>query len=212
MAFRGVDPLLLSAWLSARSIARGLPMPVPEYGGFRIDTNSHDEIARWVFPKGQPYLTKLARTINEPGYLLKLCGTADELGALLPAHWMLHPPGYFMRSTSEPAVRGLAVGYQIRAKRYGVVIYAQIFCDSGELATDGYAVETSDVFIYDRILTRPKHRRKGLAQFLLTKLYAMRQLDRGPQVLVATEAGRVLYDALGWTTVSPYSTASISRP
>ena len=212
MTCLGVDALLLSAWLSARSIARELPMPVPENGGFRVDTNSKDEIVRCMFPKAQPYLARLAQTISEPGYLLKLCGSADELAALLPVQWTLHPPGYFMQSTSEPAARRLAVGYQIRVERYGVVTHAQIFCNSGELAADGYAVETTDVFIYDRIVTRPEHRRKGLAQVLMTKLYAARQLDCGPQVLVATEAGRVLYTALGWDAVSPYSTASISRP
>lgn len=204
--------MLLSAWLSARSIPRGLPMPVPEYGGFRVDTNSNDEIARWVFPKAEPRLTRLAQTISEPGYLLRLCGSADELGALLPVQWTLHPPGYFMQATVEPAARRLAVGYQIRVRRNAAVTHAQIFCDSGELAAEGYAVETADVFVYDRIVTQPAHRRKGLAQVLMTKLYAQWQVDGGPQVLVATEAGRALYAALGWETVSPYSTASITIP
>lgn len=211
MTCGGVDPLLLNAWLSARSIARGLPMPVPEHGGFRVDTNADDEIARWVFPKAEPRLTTLAQTISEPGYLLKLCGSADELSALLPVQWTLHHQGYFMQASAEAAARRLAVGYQIRVRRDGAVTHAQIFCDTGELAAEGYAAETADVFIYDRIITQLRHRRKGLAQVLIANLYAARQID-GPQVLVATEAGRVLYSALGWETVSPYSTASISRP
>jgi hypothetical protein len=78
MSKRGVDPLLLNTWLSARSIARGLPLPVPEYGGFRVDTNSDAEVARWVFPKMGPGLEGLARSINEPRYFLKLCGATDD--------------------------------------------------------------------------------------------------------------------------------------
>jgi hypothetical protein len=38
MKDQGVDPALLEAWLSARSIARGLPLPIPDQGGFRVDT------------------------------------------------------------------------------------------------------------------------------------------------------------------------------
>lgn len=106
MTCLGVDALLLSAWLSARSIARELPMPVPENGGFRVDTNSKDEIVRWVFPKAQPYLARLAQTISEPGYLLKLCASADELAALLPVQWTLHPPGFFCNRRRNPPREG----------------------------------------------------------------------------------------------------------
>jgi hypothetical protein len=32
-----VDPQLLRAWLTARSVSRGLPAPVPDHGGWRVD-------------------------------------------------------------------------------------------------------------------------------------------------------------------------------
>ncbi|QQN74363.1 GNAT family N-acetyltransferase [Croceicoccus sp. YJ47] len=177
MARQGVDPLLLNAWLSARSIARGLPMPVPEYGGFRIDTNSNGEIARWVFPKPEPGLQTLRRIINEPGYLMKLCGSADELDTLLPVRWTDASLPWLLHARAGRATR-----------------------------------EQADVFICDRIVTQPGHGRKGLAQVLMAELSAARQVDDKPQVLVATKPGRVLYTALGRETVSPYSTASITRP
>ena len=113
----GIDPLLLNAWLSARSVARGLPSPIPEHGGFRVDTNSDSEIVRWVFPKVGPGLESLARSIDKPGHLLKLCGTAQELKAILPAGWELGAPAYFMRSFATPAERRLAEGYRVEASR-----------------------------------------------------------------------------------------------
>lgn len=58
-------------------------MPVADCGGFRIDTGSDEEIARWVFSTAGQGLAQLARTIGTPGYLLKLCGSPEELGVVL---------------------------------------------------------------------------------------------------------------------------------
>src|SRR6478609_6351201 len=124
-----VDPLLLHAWLSARSIARGLPSPVADYGGFRVDTGSDAEIARWVFPKTVPGLKKLARSIDTPRYLLKLCDAADVLLAALPIGWELHAPSYFMQASGAHKERGLAKGYRIEAKRIGMVSEVRIWAE-----------------------------------------------------------------------------------
>ncbi|VWX48341.1 GNAT family N-acetyltransferase [Novosphingobium sp. 9U] len=208
MSNQTVEPLMLNAWLSARSIARGLPLPVPEYGGFRVDTKSEAEVARWVFAKVGLGIEKLARSISDPRYLLKLCGSRDELHAVLPTGWELHAPAYFMQATSKPAARRLAEGYKIEAKHVGMIVEVRIFSETGALAAGGYAVETQDVFIYDRILTAPDHRRKGLGHVLMLTLHTARQRSSSPELLVATEDGRALYLALGWKTTSPYSTAS----
>lgn len=208
MPHRGVDPSLLKAWITARSLARGLPMPVADHGGFRVDTNADGEVARWIFAQATPGLARLAQTIDREGYLLKLCGAAEELAALLPEGWTIHPPGYFMQVTVPAAAARLEDGYSFTLTRMGAVTHAQIFSHSGQLAAEGHAAETDEVFIYDRIATHPAHRRKGLARVLMAELGSCRQADGRPQVLVATEDGRALYSALGWETVSPYSTAS----
>lgn len=116
-----------------------------------------------------------------------------------------------MQATAEPPAKDLTGGYLSRVRRNGAVTYAQILSESGELASDGYGVQTADVFIYDRIVTRPAHRRKGLATALMTHLHLARNVPYGPEVLVATEAGRALYETLGWETISPYSTALIEQ-
>lgn len=89
------------------------------------------------------------------------------------------------------------------------MIEAKIISGSGALAASGYAAEAEGVFVYDRIVTEPEHRRKGLGQVLMQTLHDARQDSGGPQLLVATEDGRALYSSLGWKTISPYSTASI---
>lgn len=206
---QGVDPELLLAWLSARSIVRGLPSPILEKGGFRVDTNSDTELTRWVFPKMGAGLKSLARTISQPRYLLKLCGAADELQAVLPMGWFLHDPSYFMRASGNFAGVPVPTGYRMETRRIGKVLEAHIFSDRGALAASGYAVETQDAFIYDRIVTQPEHRRKGIGKAMMANLHSFKQNPNVPELLVATKEGRFLYATLGWQTVSPYSTASV---
>jgi GNAT superfamily N-acetyltransferase len=91
-----------------------------------------------------------------------------------------------------------------------MVSQARIYSEEGALAANGYAAETNDTFIYDRIVTEPEHRRKGLGHALMMALRTTRQRPDNTELLVATEAGRDLYLSLGWETISPYATASIT--
>ena len=208
----GVDPEMLRAWLAGRSLARGLPMPVAERGGFRVDTNSDAETRRWVFPHVGDGLKELARSIVEPRCFLKLCGSADELKSALPTGWIIHAPGYFMQATGAPPQRGLADGYRIDMRRSEACAEVRVLSDTGALAASGFAAETEGAFVYDRIVTVPEHRRKGLAQLVMATLRSQKRNGAVPELLVATEEGRALYARLGWRTVSPYSTASIPAP
>ena len=202
---------MLQAWLSARSVARQLPPPVPEHGGHRVDTGTLDEIARWVFPQVSDGLALLARSIEEPRYLLKVCGTAEELRAVLPERWRVHAPGHFMESGTVWTEAPVPGGYTIALERNGAVAEVRIRSDAGELAASGYAAETPEAFVYDRIVTEPAHRRRGLARAVMAALQQTKQCRHTPELLVATENGRALYVTLGWRTVSPYSTASIAE-
>jgi len=93
-----------------------------------------------------------------------------------------------------------------------MVSEARIYSETGALAASGYAAETQEVFIYDRIVTEPLHRRKGLGLAIMITLHAAKQHPSVPELLVATKDGRALYSTLGWETISPYSTASIVTP
>lgn len=211
MSEAGIDPLLLYAWLSARSLVRGLPAPVPDRGGHRVDTGSDEEVRRWVFPQVSAGLVELARSIREPRHLLKLCGTADELRSVLPDGWRLHAPGYFMLGSGTPTEWPMAAGYKIETKRTCHVIEVRVMAGTGALAASGYAAETANAFVYDRIVTAPEHRRKGLGSAVMATLGRTKREASAPELLVATQEGRAFYEALGWRMLSPYSTASISE-
>jgi len=201
---------LIAAWLAARSVARGLPAPVADCGGYRVDVNEADEIQRWVFPAVSEELAALARSISRPAYLVKACAAPEELRAALPAGWQLRAPGYFMAGPDLPhALPVCPPSYTLETLRSGAVTEVRIWSGTGELAASGYAAETGHIFIYDRIVTAPAHQRRGLGRLLMATLRKAKQGAATPERLVATEQGRALYEALGWRTLSEFSTGSL---
>jgi GNAT superfamily N-acetyltransferase len=204
----GVDPLLVHAWLEARSLARQLPPPIAEFGGFRVDTNSENEVRRWVFAAVVPGLAELGRTIRKSRRLLKLCGTADELAGALPQRWTVQGGHWFMQLDGAPApMQSLPGGYRLATFQDDAMTKVEIRTTGGELAASGYAAETSDAFVYDRIETDPSHRRRGLARAVMTALGSCRRSQRVTQLLMATAEGEKLYSTLSWHKLSPYATA-----
>ncbi|MBA2934174.1 GNAT family N-acetyltransferase [Sphingomonas sp. CGMCC 1.13654] len=204
-----VDDSLLLAWLTARSIARGLPAPVADHGGFRVDTKSEAEVRRWLFSRAGTGLAALARSIDAPRHPIKLCGDGDTLLAALPEGWQLHAQNWFMRSSGTPVALPDLGDYRIETTSGEAVTEVRIMAASGDLAASGYAAETDDAFVYDRIVTMPEHRRKGLGTMLMAVLGHAKRCPETPELLVATDDGRALYTRLGWQTLSSYSTASI---
>lgn len=205
------DPALLLAWLSARSIARQLPPPILDRGGYRVDTGSEKEAKRWVFPALCEGLGIVARGISQPRHFVKLCAINDELSAALPEGWSLRPLSYFMTTTARLKTRSLPGGYNLKIAFDGEVRRVQVLAPDGELAASGYAAETAEAFVYDRVETMSGHRRKGLGSALMAALGSTRT-KAVPELLTASEDGRALYTSLGWRVLSPYATAVIPDP
>lgn len=207
-----IDDALVHSWLAARSLARGLPLPVADRGGFRVDTGAETEIQRWVFAQPGEGLCQLARGITQPGYLIKLCGPAERLRPLLPPGWQVQASGYMM---AGPRAVGQAVprcpdGYTVDVRHSGAVSHVRILSASGELAASGYGAETADAFVYDRIATAEGHRRLGLGTLVMHTLRGCKKRRTAtPELLVATEAGCALYRTLGWRILSEYATGSL---
>src|ERR1700761_3008320 len=84
-----VEPELIAGWLAARSIARGLPAPLPDHGGMRVDTGLPNEVRRYVFAGPAQGIRELAVSIDAPYIPIKMCGTGDQLLALVPRRWEL---------------------------------------------------------------------------------------------------------------------------
>lgn len=206
-----MNDALLFGWLAARSIARGLPAPVADHGGFRVDTGGETEIRRWGFTQPGAGLSELGRMIDAPGYFLKLCGSGEDLLAALPPRWRLQEdPGYVMRGPESPSPpAALSAGYRLQLDRDARGSRVAVLAPDGALAASGTAAEVAGVFVYDRIITEPDHRRRGLGRVVMAALRETRVERTSTELLVATDDGRALYTSLGWTVISPFVTAEI---
>lgn len=205
-----MNDALLFGWLAARSRARGLPAPVPDQGGFRVDTGGDTEICRWAFTRPCAGLTALGETLDAPGYFLKLCGRGEDLLAALPPRWRLREPGFCMRGPGAPSLpAALPAGYALRIDHEAGVSRVVIRAPGGQLAASGSAAEAAGVFVYDRIITEPDYRRKGLGRSVMAALRETRTNRAATELLVATDDGRALYSTLGWTVISLFVTAEI---
>lgn len=202
-----VDPELLWGWVGARSISRGLPMPVADRGGICVDTGSPEERRRFMFARPAPAIRELAHSITEAHVAIKLCGAARQLLDLVPSGWTLQPQAYLMiqpeRHDPLPVV---PAGYRIDVVDDGAASSVRIIADDGTVAASGHAAEYGGVFIVDRIATHAAHRRRGLGTALMAALGATQRSHGARRVLTATEDGRALYATLGWTVLSPYAT------
>ena len=210
MAAGGIDPRLVHAWLAGRSLARGLPAPVADSGGWRVDTGGEAEWRRYVFPAVGPGLIALLDTIAQPRIFVKLCADADTLRALLPPGWSITDANRMMVTDTTPAPCPVPPGYALRSATDDGVTHATIVTPDGEEAASGHAAEHGGAFVYDRIVTHEAHRRRGLGRALMAALGAARREPSSQQVLTATDMGAALYTALGWRRYCAYTTAGQS--
>lgn len=201
------DPLLVEAWLRGRSIARELPAPVPDRGGWRVDTRSEVEDARYVFADLSPAVADLAREIATPRVVVRACVEGAALLATLGHPWVLRAPAWMMTGPESTGRIAIPSTYSLDLDDSAPSIVAQIVDADGALAAKGHAAEIDGAFVFDRIVCEPAHRRRGLGRALMAALGSARRSPRALPLLVATADGRALYESLGWTVHSPYASA-----
>ncbi|MFG1817254.1 GNAT family N-acetyltransferase [Kribbella sp. NPDC049174] len=194
---------MLDAWVHGWAISRSTAAPVRIRGGYRIDVGLPGHQVRYVLPS---YDSDLVDGLGQPDTWLKICGLVT-----LKAHWQAQPPEYLM--TTELTVTPLAVApsYELTSAQRGSTVEVAVTAADGSVAARGKAALTGEAAVFDQIETSPQHRRRGLGRSVMAALSATAQYAGATTgVLVATEDGRRLYSALGWTLESPV-TAAVSR-
>lgn len=207
-----IDPYIVETWLKGWSLSRGLPLPVKSGSGFSVDVGWPEQKTRYVFPHFTDEFTNLANTITAPWVFLKVCAPPEMIKNALPSRWIIQPPAFMMtcfKPMSSPKT-GLSNEYRLEVENGVPVSIAKVLTTNGDIAAMGRLVFVDDLVIYDRIETDAQHRRKGLATIILKTLENM-ATDRGKTngILVATTAGKALYDTLGWTLYAPYTSVVI---
>lgn len=141
-----VDQGLLAGWPGARSIARGLPRPVAENRGWRVETGAPSERRRYVFSAPSPHVSVLARSITTPDIAIKLCADGQQLLGLVPRAWRLLPPAYLM---AQPGMVEsdivVPAGYRLEMSSIAGAQMARRLTADGTLAASGYSVEHGGV-------------------------------------------------------------------
>lgn len=208
-----LDPLRpdlewLGAWIVGRALARGLPTPSLDRGGWRAEVGSDTEKRRWLFDGLNADVLALASEIEEPGLNIRVFCESAALQATLPQGWKVGAPSYAMVATVTAREPSLPAGFRLDAQFDSSCAHVSILTDAGELAASGHAGIGPDALVYDRIKTMPEYGRQGLGTAVMHALAKAMPNPALPQLLIATEAGRMLYGSLGWQIVSPYASAS----
>ena len=115
-----------------------------------------------------------------------------------------------MTHEGTPAAQSQPEGYRLDVVTTDAISLAHIRAEDGSIAASGHAVEVGGVFVFDRIVTEPAHRRRGLGRAIMSALGDRQRSGSARRVLVATEDGLELYKSLDWCVLSPYSTAAMA--
>jgi len=203
---------MIEKWLTAWSLSRNLPPPVPFRSGFKVDVGWENQKTRYVFPELNEDFIQLSENMDEHSVFLKVCASPDELKKVISRKWVIQPQGYLMSCFHKMKFRDkkLSPDYRLCFDNYNSTHVIRINTQRNETAAIGRVVIVDDLAVYDRILTDHQHQRKGLATILMKELERI-ALSHGvfKNLLVATEEGKLLYESIGWETYSLYTSLVI---
>lgn len=206
-----VDIALIERWLTGRSLARGLPLPVHQGGGLRVDADSPGEVRRHVFVDAGAALQECASKIHAPYIFLKAAVEPEVMRAALSPHWKVEGPAYLMRGPATMTGEAeLPPAYRIALESEHGGQVAKVVHASGQTAAAGRIALHAGCAVFDQIVTEDGHRRLGLGTLVMLTLDTLAErAGVTERLLVATEDGRALYQRLGWRVASPWSTATL---
>ena len=211
MAELGANPELIATWLKGWALAHDTALPTPCGNGWHVEVGLPDQTARYVFAAPEPAFWQLVETLTEPLIYLKVCASHDQIRHLFPARWTTEHRGFMMiRERAPLPVRPLPVDYHLTLYERSAGMTCNLDAADGTLAAFGSVVMADDMAVYDRIRTEKAHQRKGLGSVVMTTLQqGAHDMGRRRDMLCATDAGRALYETLGWQVHSPYTSAVI---
>jgi GNAT superfamily N-acetyltransferase len=162
-----------------------------------------------VFLNAGAALQDCAAQIEAPNVFLKAAVAPELMRAALGPHWYVDHPGYLMCGPAKMAGNAvLPRGYRVAvaAEHGGQIV--RVLDAVGALAASGRVSVDAGCAVFDQIVTEEQHRRLGLGTSVMLALDALAEgASVTERLLVATQAGRALYERLGWRVLAPWSTA-----
>lgn len=194
---------LLGDWGYGRSLARQIkPMVATDYGWVGLAYTDQPTIRHLIHDVS--VVAALMQTELVANTELKLPRAADTWAEPLRPGWQVFPPKQtLMTGPLVTCTRPLPQGYSVRTQVHEQWAAADVHYD-GESVAHVQSGLSGDRVVFDNVHTNAAHQRRGLATSLMAELSTWAK-TRGASsgVLVASEEGRMLYERLGYTGVSP---------
>ncbi|MEO3869827.1 GNAT family N-acetyltransferase [Nonomuraea sp. B12E4] len=177
-----------------------------------MDVGLPDHVARHIVPHPTPaVLTHLTRAVTVPGTWLKLCAPAEAVAPGLSSKWSIQDPEYMMTTTLTRATPRVPAGYTLAITTRANVTAVRLLTAAGEVAARGQFAPSGTTAVVDHVETAPDHRRRGLGTVIMQTLATTAaSMGASEGILVATAAGRALYETLGWTLYTPMTAAVLT--
>ncbi|MET8999418.1 GNAT family N-acetyltransferase [Amycolatopsis sp. NPDC004169] len=192
----GMD--ILGAWVQGWAVSRATSPPVAEPDGYRVDVGLPGHRVRYLL-RAPAAVPARARAAAAPGTWLKTCGSRAEVLAGLTPAWTAGETEYLMAVEGPLPPVAVPPGYAVTVTGEGPV-WRVLVSSGGEPAAHGQVGVAAGVAVFDKIETEPAHRRRGLGRLVMHRLGEAAAASSS--ALLASEAGRGLYTALGWRVVS----------
>ncbi|MFI1801872.1 GNAT family N-acetyltransferase [Streptomyces sp. NPDC020379] len=194
---------MVRTWVAGWAVSRRTPPPVAMPWGFYIEVADNPvERGRHVLPEvDELSVRSAAASVNVPRTWMKMPAEPEEIEPWLSQGWVVawEDTGHLMAidlATSDPVA---PEGYTATVETVGAVVHVRVLDSTGEQAAQGQMALLGEAVVVDRVATGEAHRRRGLGNFVMRTL-ADHAVDQGAAlgVLGATDAGRALYETLGW--------------
>ncbi|MCX5061362.1 MULTISPECIES: GNAT family N-acetyltransferase [unclassified Streptomyces] len=208
------------AWVHGWVVSRRAGPPMEEPWGWTVDVGLVDQVSRHVFGAtnddvDEDTVRKVAGAVTGAGVWLKVFRDPSVAREWVGAGWWVDPePGYLMTIPLTGAEETeVPYGHRLRSWTRGGVTTVLVAAPDGSLAARGQIATNGATAVADRIETAPAHRRRGLGSVVMRTLQRT-AAEQGAEtgVLAGTPAGRALYEALGWRTVAPLTSAKFVGP
>ncbi len=194
---------LVRIWVAGWAVSRRTPPPVKKPWGFYIEVaDNPDEVGRHVLPEAEEsFVRSAAATVSAPRIRLKMPAEPEKIEPWLSRGWVVarEESGHLMALDLMATYPVAPEGYTTTVETAGTVTCVRVLDAAGEQAAKGQMAAVGDAVVMDRVVTEEAYRRRGLGNVVMRKL-ADRALEEGAAlgVLGATDAGRALYETLGW--------------
>ncbi|MFH8596736.1 GNAT family N-acetyltransferase [Streptomyces rimosus] len=201
---------LVRTWVAGWAVSRRTHPPVTKPWGLFIEvTDNPGEVGRHVLPRTEEaWVRSAAASVSAPRTWMKMPAESAAVGSWLPRGWVREEDGHLMAVDLMATHPVAPQGYTTAVETAGAVTHVRVLDAAGEQAAKGQMAAVGEAVVVDKVVTEEAHRRRGLGSFVMRTL-ADNALEQGAVlgVLGATDAGRALYETLGWkkhTTLAEY--------